>query len=147
MSNFETRCSTKMLLATAIINTLAQGRVSMADGVCTYRGDSGSKCAIGHLITDEHYQEDELEGSNIGCKPVQEAVEQSIGRKLDRREVRYLSHLQMSHDGCEKMIREVVFRKQFATSIKNKVILGELPKYVLTFYPVIEALKLGEATS
>ena len=34
----------------------AQGRASMMDGACVYRGDDGSACAIGCLIDDETAQ-------------------------------------------------------------------------------------------
>lgn len=36
----------------------AQGwQKSMTNNVCTYRGDNGRKCAVGHLIPDEIYHE------------------------------------------------------------------------------------------
>lgn len=36
----------------------------VAEQICAYRGDSGTKCAIGHLLTDEEYTP-EMEGSTI----------------------------------------------------------------------------------
>jgi hypothetical protein len=32
-----------------------QGRTSIADGICKYRGDRGTKCAVGALMTDDEY--------------------------------------------------------------------------------------------
>lgn len=34
---------------------IEQGRPSVKNNCCTYRGDDGDKCAAGHLITDEDY--------------------------------------------------------------------------------------------
>lgn len=33
----------------------AQGRPSIEDGLCVYRGPGGLKCAAGHLIPDDRY--------------------------------------------------------------------------------------------
>lgn len=47
---------------------LAQGKVSVSDGDCAYRGDDGLMCAAGCLIGDEDYSA-EIEGYGVveGC--------------------------------------------------------------------------------
>ena len=44
---------------------------------CAYRGEGDLKCAVGCLITDEHYNA-ELEGDSVYAEPVQEVVRASI---------------------------------------------------------------------
>lgn len=66
---------------------------------CRYRGDQGLKCAVGCLISDEHYSpelEDKLfENSNIVC----EAVEKSQGIEiLHHKTWKLLVELQHMHD-------------------------------------------------
>lgn len=44
---------------------LTQNMQCLNDGDCAYRGFNGTKCAIGVLISDEHYDSN-LEGNGIG---------------------------------------------------------------------------------
>lgn len=68
---------------------------------CAYRGDGGLKCALGCLITDEHYAPS-LEGLNLEYSVpdnrVRRAVEESLGFALGTDEVRLLVALQQVHD-------------------------------------------------
>lgn len=87
-------------LEAVIIALVTQGRPSITSrGRCKYRGPHDCKCAIGHLISDEYYQ-DILEG-----EPVQDdnprvirAVEQSLGVELKYKDINFLQELQQSHD-------------------------------------------------
>lgn len=99
-------------VVTAVIE---QGRPSMEDGACAYRGDDGAKCAVGHLITDEVYrshtwkdQEDvyftlgdlnRLEEKTAGDETVRAALAASLGAELDPRAIDMLGWLQVAHDG------------------------------------------------
>ena len=67
------------------------------NGHCLYRGPDGTKCAVGALISDEHYNY-ALEGILAGDPPVKNAVEKSIGRELTMDELVLLSDLQYIHD-------------------------------------------------
>ena len=39
----------------SVLGVVAQGRPSIENGFCLYRAPNGCKCALGHLIADEHY--------------------------------------------------------------------------------------------
>lgn len=49
---------------------------------CAYRGDSGTMCAVGCLIEDEHYTPD-MERKNAGSHDVSNGVAKSLGIDLD----------------------------------------------------------------
>lgn len=59
-----------------------------------YRSDSGLKCAIGCLISDEHYDA-RLEGQSVQSAVIQSAVTQSLGFEPD---FSMLTRLQRIHD-------------------------------------------------
>ena len=82
------------------INKLeSQGRkASNCSGVCLYRGPSGSKCLVGHLIKDEFYNEN-LEGLGLGGLEVIEALTKSLGFEPTDTEIAHLRTLQSRHDG------------------------------------------------
>lgn len=50
---------------TVLTGLRKQGKASMADGECMYRGDSGMKCAAGMFIPDDVY-EPEMEHNSVG---------------------------------------------------------------------------------
>lgn len=123
---------TKELLRKAITGVINQGCKSdlLEDGdVCAYRGDSGAKCAVGHLIDDEHYNIS-LEGSGVNKLGVRTAVESSIGRSLYRDELNYLGRLQCCHDSSR---RGSCFVELFKLNIKLEVNKARLPNYCLEF--------------
>lgn len=74
---------------------------------CRYRGDGGTKCAVGFLIKDEYYSPD-LEGVAVCLSPsrdlvsrvhkVIKALEASLGYSLNKAEISLLSFLQGIHD-------------------------------------------------
>ena len=45
-------------------------------GHCRYRGTEGRKCAIGHLISDDHYNPI-IEGRGVSAKEIKKAVEEA----------------------------------------------------------------------
>src|SRR5690606_27316629 len=64
--------------------------------VCAYRGANGTSCAVGCLITDEHY-DPAIEGSSVNDVHVA-AVEASLGRRLSYVAIEVLRGLQYIHD-------------------------------------------------
>ncbi len=77
----------------------AQGRRSLLPtGSCAYRGENGTKCFIGALITDEAYDRS-LERQDVSSHEVREALAAS-GVIVETTEDRKLcSRLQTIHDG------------------------------------------------
>lgn len=67
---------------------MAQGAKSMyPDGLlCGYRGMNNRKCAAGCLIEDKHYSR-RFEGKGVSTPMVWGAIEESIGRKIDRSDI------------------------------------------------------------
>lgn len=80
---------------------LKQGRQSMCDGACRYRGDKGTKCFAGHLIRARHYKL-QLEGSTVNdganCTDVVAAIEKSQGFMLKKSDVDLIGQCQLIHD-------------------------------------------------
>ena len=60
---------------------------------CAYRGDNGLKCAIGHCIPDDSYNES-LEGSLASHQEIMEAV----GLEQNLSNIQFLRDLQEVHD-------------------------------------------------
>lgn len=73
---------------------LSQGKKSLKDGDCVYRGEYGRKCAIGCLISDKYYAR-KLEGLTIESVDVQKALENSLSFKPSKS---LLNRLQKLHD-------------------------------------------------
>lgn len=72
---------------------------SIGRPICVYHGESGQKCAVGVLITDEAYDE-KMEGSALSYSPL---VEEVLAKSLDLSELSLsfidaLSDLQSIHD-------------------------------------------------
>lgn len=95
----------QQLFDRVVTAVLKQGRPSVTDGGCAYRGDDGAKCAVGHLITDAVYARHNCDGwdnsleSNIVQEPVvRQAIEDSLSAPLDQRAVDMLGWLQAAHD-------------------------------------------------
>lgn len=122
---------TKELLKKAIESVIAQGECSINDAcLCVYRGSKGLKCAVGHLIDDEHYHRS-LENMTAHDEAVILAVQKSIGRDLSREESGFLRALQRAHDRASSES----FVTSFADKIKEIVADGWLPDYCLEFLP------------
>ncbi len=82
---------------------LAQGcrSLSLLGGSCKYRGYDGGKCAVGHLIDDEHYSED-FEGNACNAHNVIEALIASgidVEKDSDKD---FLLRIQKAHDDARE---------------------------------------------
>lgn len=89
------------LFDTAVSGVIAQGRKSSTErGQCKYRHPEGLKCAVGHLIEDEHYRS-YLEGLEAQNPNVARALQRSIGRNLTHAEFEILADLQCAHDEAD----------------------------------------------
>ena len=80
-----------------LLNQMKQSKDSLGD--CRYRGDNGTKCAIGALIKDEYY-DPTLEGITPHYEEVAEAVVLSLGVEggFSYRTREFLTSLQEVHD-------------------------------------------------
>ncbi len=67
------------------------------DHTCAYRGEKYRMCAVGVLIKDELYKPS-FEGEAADGDNVRSAVELSIGRTLDSKELQMMRLLQHIHD-------------------------------------------------
>ena len=68
------------------------------DDACRYRGENGTQCAVGALITDEAYTE-ELENKVVTDKPVQDALKASgVFKRATPKAVEFFRDLQEIHD-------------------------------------------------
>lgn len=94
--------STVDLVKKSISAVILQGEQSIdRDGDCMYRtcnnkGDT-LKCAIGHLISDEHYTID-LENVSAINEQIISAIEKSVGFPLSKDTAESLRYVQLSHD-------------------------------------------------
>ena len=84
----------------AIMGVISQGKPSYDGTTCRYRGPDGTKCAIGHLIADEHY------GPHLEMLPADRtAVTTALlksGIDASDTEFAYLVRLQLAHDLAAK---------------------------------------------
>ncbi len=93
--------STKQFLFDKVASHLLKQmeRSASADGtICVYRSSNGLSCAVGCLISDEHYCSETLEGRDAQSPWVYGAVEDSLGIKLTTEEQEFLAELQKIHD-------------------------------------------------
>lgn len=83
----------------------AQGRRSTFDRHhCAYRGDNGTRCAIGYFMTDEEYSS-EMEDKKVTFI--------KIPSKLKFCSKEFLLELQLSHDHVSSVIFLHDLKKQF----------------------------------
>ncbi len=112
------------ILKQSIEAVIKQGEQSINNnGTCQYRHGE-LKCAIGHLITDEHYNES-LEASmvNIGNK-IHKALNKSLGYKLSDKAIDQLEAVQEAHDNvtCNNFV------EGFKSRILRHINSGTLPQ-------------------
>lgn len=132
--------TTKELVLKAITGVIKQGRKSYGkDDVCAYRGPEGLKCAVGHLIDDKFYDIG-LEGKGVLDVVIKESIEDSIGRKVTKKEVDYLRILQCCHDDVPTY-SEHEFILLFYKNITKLVDIGNLPKYSLGPFKSLSTLQ------
>ncbi len=82
---------------------MKQGKKSLVDTKCAYRGADGASCAVGVLINDEHYDES-IEGKRVYSRRVIDALFKSgvNASEYDEDTALYmLSTLQHIHDWSE----------------------------------------------
>ena len=104
---------------------------------CVYRGKdadcefSGSKCAVGLFIADEHYDED-IEGTGItGNQAVADAVAKSWGQEsLSNDQLSLLADLQMAHDDTSRGISDDGWSRNIVAALD-----GVATKFHLRFDP------------
>jgi len=77
---------------------IKQNAQAIDNGLCCYRTDSGLKCAVGCLITDEHYS------SNMEHRPAKDgrvvrAIIESLGIEWNYKVEGLLTAWQAYHDG------------------------------------------------
>lgn len=53
---------------------IAQNARALDGHRCRYRGANSTKCAVGCLIDDEHFDSDAMEGNGVGNKAVRHAL-------------------------------------------------------------------------
>ena len=84
-----------------VAHLMAQGCQALNEGsdeYCRYRGENGTKCAVGALITDGAYTE-ELENKIVRDDPVIDALKASgVFKRATPKAVEFLSDLQVIHD-------------------------------------------------
>lgn len=78
--------------------------------ICCLRAKDGSRCAIGSMITDEHYNESLENAPPLTGEP-RFALEQSIGINLVSKEFNMLRRLMNAHDDYEPKEWERLFRR------------------------------------
>lgn len=99
-----------------------QGRKSCTHNhPCAYRGADGARCAVGHVIADEHYSP-RLEGHSTKFQSVQTAVARSLRQTSLSKDQQYLLDLlQACHDRCNHVgasflhqLRQQLFERKHA---------------------------------
>ena len=83
----------------------AQGTASMdSEGKCLHRGPNGTRCAIGHLIPDDKYDE-VLEGYRAWHEPVAALFGLGAGAE-DAEDRNFLRRIQSCHDLASAGLRD-----------------------------------------
>ncbi len=86
---------------------------------CMYRSPNGKKCAVGHLILDEHYSED-LEGKGCGSPDVITALRLSgIDYTSLNEDANFLRKLQSAHDDVSDINFVTDFTENMARIAKD----------------------------
>lgn len=99
----------------AVAGILAQGGKSASGGTCLYRGGPGMKCAVGHLIPDQHYRR---EFESISLNDVITRLADSGGPDLSNHRG-FLGALQEVHDLPENGMGYIDRFKQRARDFAN----------------------------
>jgi hypothetical protein len=96
---------------------IKQGRRSVRNGQCAYRGNDGTRCAAGCLIDDAQYTA-EMEGRSVFAQDILPCINASIGREIGGTdlcmargsrwgslptdlEIKMLQKMQVIHDGID----------------------------------------------
>ena len=69
---------------------------------CMYRGKNNTKCIAGHLLADEHFDEQQMESEKVSLPPVLDAIKKSLPNlKIGQKETDLLTSMQVVHDTDE----------------------------------------------
>ena len=92
------------------------------DSNCVYRTESGLKCGIGGLLTDEAYRRNEVEGEQADSAIVRKALRES-GIETDSVDDIFMRKLQYIHDDAAKAFKqentEQFFMSRFEQRLKE----------------------------
>lgn len=92
------------LFTRAVLGVIAQGKPSMTDVSCAYRGPNGTKCAVGFLIEDDFLPPDLNEDAGLADnEEIWEAILVSnpdLAPQLGPEARRMLEKLQNAHDNA-----------------------------------------------
>lgn len=120
----------------AVVGVIEQGEKSCnpRHGTCEYRSQSGLKCTVGHLISDEVYATyayggyldafNYLEGKTLSEDIVRRALITSVGL-VDQRSIAMLGLLQEAHDDFAAPDVDGWFNR-FCTSAKDVALVYAL---------------------
>lgn len=97
---------------------------------CAYRGANGTSCAVGCLIKDEFYHPS-FEGAGADDITVVQAVQKSLGRILDYKDVNLLCDLQSAHDGQSSWVGEKFHVETLVTWLRGVAVVHNLDDSVL----------------
>lgn len=90
------------LLNKAVAGILAQGCQSYVDNddenYCAYRGPNCTKCAIGHLLTDEQIEKYNIEENQTPETFSKELIQELAPATLQHDTVQFFQDLQRAHD-------------------------------------------------
>ena len=112
------------ILKQSIEAVIKQGEQSIKEDNCQYR-QGELNCAVGHLITDEHYS-DFLEGASLSPdNKIHYALNKSLGYELSDKEIVYLKYIQNAHDSSTDKTN---FVRDFKSEILQHINQGHLPE-------------------
>lgn len=129
------------LVKKAIEAVLEQGMASVSDtGQCRYRQGEVLKCAIGHLIPDEHYSES-LENKAVNYSyvmsddtevfPVKDVL-RKVYPEITEVTLRQLKEVQIAHDSASSAI-DGKFIEKFKDNLKFSIDHNDLPEEYLCY--------------
>ena len=117
------------ILKQSIKAVIKQGERSVTGGLCMYK-NYNLKCAIGHLITNEHYSE-AIEGRGLAFgNRVYTALTDSLGYEVSQVELAYLRRIQRAHDDSDGSDFVSEFKERIRNYINNELLPKELRELV-----------------
>jgi hypothetical protein len=112
------------ILKQSIEAVIKQGKQSVRSESCRYRHGE-LKCAVGHLITDEHYTGN-LEGDSLAVgNKIHNALNKSLGYELSEQEIDQLKYIQIAHDSSTN---KTSFVMNFKSGIRHHINQKQLPE-------------------
>lgn len=120
------------LLNRAVAGILAQGCQSYVDNgseeYCAYRGPNNTKCAIGHLLTDEQMREYDIKENQIPTEFPDKLIEELAPNKDRDEVVQFFTALQRAHDYPDNDIDFIEnFKGRIDNLVKKKNLINPCP--------------------